>query len=123
MSRIHLSWHLFYNVSLAAAQRMAARAVGTALAAGAALFGVKALKEKRESGATVELYNALAAKGDLSDLTRADIEAIQAKYDVNLAGKRVDEVKAVYDTFVESVIPVGSNLTCVSALALYPVHN
>ena len=80
------------------------------MAAGIALFGVNKLKEKRESAAVLALYQALANCEDLNSLSANDIAAIGSKYDVQLAQQRVAEVKAVYDTFVESVIPVNEPL-------------
>ena len=93
-----------------AAQRLVARALGAAVAAGVALFGVNKLKETRESAAVLALYQALANCDDLSTLSADEIAAVGAKYDIQLAQQRVAEVKAVYDTFVESVIPVNEPL-------------
>ena len=92
------------------AQRAVARALGAAVASGAALFGVKKLKEKRESAAVLALYQTLASHPDLASLTPEEIRGVGEKYSVDLVKGRVAEMKAVYDTFVESVIPVEGPL-------------
>lgn len=84
--------------------------MGAAVASGAALFGVKKLKERRDSAAVLALYHALASHPDLGALTAEEIRGVGEKYSVDLAKGRVAEMKSVYDTFVESVIPVEGQL-------------
>ena len=80
------------------------------MASGAAVFGVKKLKETRDSAAVIELYAALARHQNIGDLTADEIKAIDSKYGISLAGSRVPEMKAVYDTYIESVIPTTEAL-------------
>lgn len=95
---------------IAAAQRGAARVLGAVLGAGLAAFGVRKLKEKREAAAAVVLYETLAGHPDIGNLTAEEVKAIGDRFDVNLAARCGPEVRAVYDTFIESVIPVKTPL-------------
>lgn len=78
-------------------------------AAGAALGGLVALKlkERRSSAAMIELANLLVSLEDPSTLTREQVAAIEAKYGTRLAVSSADELKAIYGTFVEAVVPPG----------------
>lgn len=90
---------------------MAARILGALVGAGAAAFGVKVLKEKHESAAVLALYETLAKHQQLSDLTAEEVKAIGERYGVDLSVKCAPEMKGVYDTFIESNIPVKTPLT------------
>ena len=96
--------------SSAAAQRLLARILGTVVGSGAALFAVKKLKERREGAAVLELYAALSRHQNIGDLSAEEIRAIDSKFGINLASSRVPEMKAVYDKFIESVIPISTPL-------------
>ena len=96
---------------IAAAQRAAARILGAVVGAGAAVFGAKQLKEKRESAAVLALYQTLARHPDLTSLTAEEVKAIGNKFDVNIATTAATEVKSVYATFVENEIPIKAPLT------------
>ena len=102
----------WYNI--AAAQRLVARILGAAVASGAALFGAKKLKEKREAAAVIALYQVLATHKDLSQLSAEEISSVGSKFGLNLAKSRIAEMKSAYSTFLESVIPVEEPLKYVS---------
>eukprot|EP00887_Chlorella_sp_A99_P004420 scaffold30.g4420.t1 len=80
--------HALAPEGLRAASRVAAAAAGAALGG---LVALK-LKERRSSAAMIELANLLVA-------------AIEAKYGTRLAVSSADELKAIYGTFVEAVVP------------------
>lgn len=87
-----------------------ARILGAAVASGAAFFGVKKLKEKREAAAVIALYQILATHKDLSQLSAEEISSVGSKFGINLAKSRIAEMKSAYGTFLESVIPVEEQL-------------
>ncbi len=95
---------------LAAGQRLIARLLGAAIASGAAFFGVKKLKEKREAAAVIALYQVLATHKNLSELSAEEISSVGGKFGINLAKSRIAEMKSAYGTFLESVIPVEEPL-------------
>ena len=95
---------------IAAAQRLVARILGAAVASGAAFFGVKKLKEKREAAAVIALFQVLATHRDLSELSADEISSVGSKFGINLAKSRIAEMKSAYGTFLESVIPVEEPL-------------
>jgi len=67
----------------------------------------KQLLDKRQSAAIIELSNLLVAMGDPTQLTREQVEGIEAKYGVKLAQQATEGVKLIYGTFVEALIPAG----------------
>lgn len=89
---------------------MIARILGAAAASGAALFGAKKLKEKRESAAVIALYQMLANHQDLSQLSAEEISSVGTKYGISLATSRAVEMRTAYSSFLESVIPVEDSL-------------
>lgn len=97
----------FFPLDPADALKTAAKAVCTA--AGAALGGYVTLqlKSKRQSAAIIELANLLVGLGDPTLLTHDQVAAIEAKYGTTLMEACPEEVKAVYGTLVEALIPKG----------------
>ena len=87
-----------------------ARIFGAAVASGVALFGVKKLKEKRESAAVIALYQVLANHRDLGSLSAEEISTVGSKFGISLAKSRIAEMKSAYGTFLESVIPIEDPL-------------
>lgn len=76
---------------------------------GAAIGGYVTLKLKeiRQAAAIVELANLLVELGDPTALSRGAVEAIEAKYGIPLTTSCLEDVKAIYGTFVEAAIPAG----------------
>lgn len=95
---------------LAAAQRTVARILGAVAASGAAVFGLNKVKEKREAAAVIALYQLLANHRDLGTLSAGEISDVGSKFGISLARNRIAEMKSVYSTFLESVIPIEDNL-------------
>ncbi|KAI8112260.1 hypothetical protein M9434_003584 [Picochlorum sp. BPE23] len=77
---------------------------------GAALGGYVAmqLKERRESAAIIELSNVLVEMNNPSLLTREMVAAVEAKYGIELCVSCLEEMKSLYGTFIEAVIPPGA---------------
>eukprot|EP00803_Ostreobium_quekettii_P003715 evm.model.scf_1083.2 EVM.evm.TU.scf_1083.2 scf_1083:24388-36797(-) len=87
--------------------KTAGKALGVAAGIGGAALAVTKLKESREESASIDLHNELVKKGDVSLLTRAEVEDIEQKYGIDLATTMVSEMKMLYDQFLESMIPPG----------------
>ncbi|KAK9829243.1 hypothetical protein WJX72_004725 [[Myrmecia] bisecta] len=97
----------FFGSRLPANMRTAGQVVGTVALAGGAAVTAKQLQEKRTSAAAIELYNELAALEDADSLSRQQVEAVGSKYGVDLAQKVTEELKQIYDTYLENLIPPG----------------
>lgn len=87
--------------------KTAIKAVTGIVGAAAAAFITLKLKEIRQSAAAVELANVLAQMGDPTLLTRDAVAAIETKYGIVLATDSLEDVKNLYGTFVQAVIPPG----------------
>lgn len=87
--------------------RNAYRALGTLVGVGCAAKVAGTLKESRESGASIDLYNLLVAKDDPDNLQETDVDAIRKKYGVETPNKLSSELKSIYDEYLTSMIPQG----------------
>ena len=85
------------------------KAVGGLMGAAVGGFITLKLKEKRESAAIIELCNVLVEMNDPSLLTREMVESVEAKYGVKLCESCLEEMKSLYGTYVEAVIPPGAD--------------
>ncbi|KAK9915263.1 hypothetical protein WJX75_006851 [Coccomyxa subellipsoidea] len=87
--------------------RNAGRIAGAAVGTVAGVAAVNSLQSKRVNAAGVLLYNACVDKEDPSTLTRDEVAAIGDRVGANLSVKLVDELKRIYDAYLESTVPPG----------------
>jgi len=80
---------------------------GGAVATAAAAAGIKAAEDKRKGVAAKEVYNLFVGGNDPEIVRREQVDAVGAKYDVNLPQTFGDELKQIYDFYVTSVMPEG----------------
>lgn len=90
--------------------RTVSRAIGTAVGVGTAAFAVLKMEESRQDGAAVDLHNSLVAKDDPGTLTRSEVEEIEEKYGVKMPEKLATELKLIYDQYLSSMVPSGTEL-------------
>ena len=83
------------------------KVVGAAIGAAIGGYVTLKLKEIRQSAAIVELANVLVDLNDPTALTRDHVIAIEAKFGAPLLESCPEELKSIYGTFVEAVIPGG----------------
>lgn len=88
--------------------KTAGKAVAGLVGAAVGGFITLKLQEKRQSAAIIELSNLLVEMGDPTKLTREQVEAVEAKYGAPLVTSCLEDVKSLYGTFVEAIIPAGS---------------
>jgi len=95
---------LFTAESLKTAGKVVAGALGAAIGG----FVTVKLQEKRKSASIIELSNLLVQMGDPTQLTREQVAEVEAKYGATLTSSCLEDVKSLYGTFVEAVVPVGN---------------
>jgi len=89
--------------------RQVAKVGGAVVGAGAGAFAVVKGQERRGKAAAVELHNTLAQPGfDAGDLSRDMVDATGRKYGVDMAEKLTDELKVLYDSYIQAVLPPGT---------------
>jgi hypothetical protein len=98
---------LRHVVSLRSAGKAAGAVIG---ALAGAYLGIQ-LKERRSSAAIIELFNILVTLGNPALLTREMVLAVEAKYGTSLLESAPEELKSLYGTVVEAVIPPGGQRT------------
>lgn len=85
------------------------RAVGGLVGAAVGGFVAMKLKEKRESAAIIELSNILVDMDNPALISRDVVTQVEEKYGISLCISCLEEMKSLYGTFVEAVIPVGNS--------------
>lgn len=80
---------------------------GGAVATAAAAAGIKTAEDKRKGVAAKEVYNLFVGGNNPETVRREQVDAIGAKFDVNLAQSFGGELKQIYDFYITSVMPEG----------------
>lgn len=76
------------------------------LGAGAAYASVQA-KKKRDSGAVIDLYNAIVDLPDPSQLSADIVSGVGSKYGMNMQKDDLDGLTRLYGQYLENIIPTG----------------
>lgn len=93
-------------------KQMASLGAAAVFGAGAAYASVQA-KKKRDSGAVVDLYNAIVDLPDPSALTSDVVDAVGSKYGINMHKDDIDSLVRIYGQYLENLIPTGdTQLRC-----------
>lgn len=93
-------------------KQMASLGAAAVFGAGAAYASVQA-KKKRDSGAVVDLYNAIVDLPDPSALTSDVVDTVGSKYGINMQKDDIDSLVRIYGQYLENLIPTGdTQLRC-----------
>ena len=93
-------------------KQMASLGAAAVFGAGAAYASVQA-KKKRDSGAVVDLYNAIVDLPDPSALTSDVVDTVGSKYGINMHKDDIDSLVRIYGQYLENLIPTGdTQLRC-----------